>query len=338
MPVETDFVEHPQFLDLDRLQQAPDKLLSLDDAWTEITFNDVEDLINASAEEDFARMAIKFSNCKMQSRSDFDYEIDESDHVITDEITKTLAVNALGFIGMKSLIEKAIGLKELREKRKITKSDLDAVGIRIYDATAQDYFYQALMEAEIARGQARFDGVPKQQSDLIMKECFDIASRVTLPRFSCRVTLSESVSGYSVALRRGIAQVGHREGWSFAYREEDQGYSFDLINEHFPDDGFGYRDAVQLALDNLFKVNLIDVVTVTECGLIKHRSRSVYAAFWYMLSRSFEGARTMRCVVCDKPMVVKGERGKERLYCSQACSKWAQRNPGKKRNKAASNG
>lgn len=89
---------------------------------------------------------------------------------------------------------------------------------------------------------------------------------------------------------------------------------------------------VRCALDELFKIHLQRIRTVTRDGIPYQTTGDGIAATWLSLGLKFQGARVIECKACSKPVLVSGERGTPREYCSDACRKWAQRHPGEKRN------
>ena len=114
--------------------------------------------------------------------------------------------------------------------------------------------------------------------------------------------------------------------------EEENDGIFYLATIAFPNNRDGLRLLVEQALDELITVHFYDIRTTTTNGGHEYRRcGSLLSSLWYCMVQSFEGGRTGRCEVCGKPFISKGERGKPRKYCSSACSKWAQRNPGKTR-------
>lgn len=86
------------------------------------------------------------------------------------------------------------------------------------------------------------------------------------------------------------------------------------------------------ALDELFDIHLKSIRTETHCGIPYQTTSDGIAATWLSLGFKFQGARVIECKACSKPVLVSGERGTPREYCSDACRKWAQRHPGEKRN------
>lgn len=94
----------------------------------------------------------------------------------------------------------------------------------------------------------------------------------------------------------------------------------------------GQRRQVKQMIDELFSLHLFDVRTSSIEGGIELRTcGSVLSSIWLTAMQGFTAGRVGRCVVCGKPFISAGERGNPRKYCSGACSKWAQRNPGKTR-------
>lgn len=124
---------------------------------------------------------------------------------------------------------------------------------------------------------------------------------------------------------------------NFCYPSSDD--NDDIILSILLNPGFADLDeetarylSVRCALDGLFGVHLQKTRTETHCGIPYQTTGDGITATWLSLGFKFQGARVVECKACSKPVLVSGERGTPREYCSDACRKWAQRHPGEKRN------
>ena len=95
------------------------------------------------------------------------------------------------------------------------------------------------------------------------------------------------------------------------------------------------REDCSYILQQLITLHLADVATVAAV----HDNAAVQPAqmafsgiscLWLGLVERMSGGRAFRCEACDKPSVAYGERRRKR-FCCEACRKWANNNPGKKR-------
>lgn len=331
MPIKEKVAQDSLYRDIG-LMQCERRCKSIDDIRGEIRERDLFSLLDASEVDDFARLAKKYAFFEASPVSELTYDLGKSDAENREMVDEQLAVSLTGYIDMQRHMNLAITLKSLCEQDEVSRSDLESVGFLIEPASLEDKQLSLRLEALIKDAKEKF-----QIDDFnpVLVECLDLQRRLELPMFWCweRVTTSESY--YAEHLRFGIDSNMNQDfcqvGLKVSKNRDDPHYIFDLGNDHFREDASGYREAAYKALDKLFRINLADVIVVTNAGIVEQKCRTVYAAFWYELARSLEGGRAMRCEACGKPLIAFGERGSKRKYCSDACRKWAQRNPGKRR-------
>lgn len=94
----------------------------------------------------------------------------------------------------------------------------------------------------------------------------------------------------------------------------------------------GARKCLSDLVDRLFTLHLADVRTVSlgggrECRIVA----TGISSLWWCAIDSLRDGRLGACEVCGKPYVARGERGKPRKYCSDACRQWHKNHPGEKR-------
>lgn len=331
MPIRENFSRESLYKDID-LMQSERRCKSIDDIRGEIRERDLFSLLDASEADEFARLAKKYAFFEASTASELSYDLGKSDAENRETADAQLAVNLIGYIDMQRHMNLAISLKSLCEQDVVSRSDLESVGFLIEPASLEDRTFSLQLETLIKDAKEKL-----QVDDLnpVLAECFDLQRRLGLPMFWCWERVTTSESPYAKHLRFGIKCNMDQDFWQVGLKvsknPDDPHYIFDLGNDHFSEDAVGYREAVHKALDKLFRINLADVAVVTNAGIVEQKCRTVYAAFWYELARSLEGGRAMRCEACGKPLIAFGERGSKRKYCSDACRKWAQRNPGKRR-------
>lgn len=94
----------------------------------------------------------------------------------------------------------------------------------------------------------------------------------------------------------------------------------------------GARKCLSDLVDRLFTLHMADVRTVSlgggqECRVIA----TGISSLWWCAIDSLRDGRLGTCEVCGKPYVARGERGKPRKYCSDACRQWHKNHPGEKK-------
>ncbi len=94
----------------------------------------------------------------------------------------------------------------------------------------------------------------------------------------------------------------------------------------------GARKCLSDLVDRLFTLHMADVRTVSlgggqECRVIA----TGISSLWWCAIDSLRDGRLGTCEVCGKPYVARGERGKPRKYCSDACRQWRKNHPGEKK-------
>lgn len=92
------------------------------------------------------------------------------------------------------------------------------------------------------------------------------------------------------------------------------------------------HEACSQVLEQLINIHLADVATVCEQATMRPEqiACSGISALWLGLGERLAGGRAYRCEACDKPCVAYGER-RRKLFCCDACKKWANKHPGEKR-------
>lgn len=329
MPIDESFMR-ASYLDL-KLALGTIESGALGNARREITAMDVQKVLDARDEKDYIELAYRYAFYDANDEPELKFDMEKSDRENAEIVFRDAARNALGYVYLHQLMIKALQLKEVCDKERVTMDDLRAVGIEKCDASTSDYFYSALFEAMELEAAERFGG----NTEAVFRENGDLRRRVTCPVFHCYEHISRMDTPYSRRLQHGIVQTIATHPAMLDYEEKEGGFIFDLINDHFAENATGYQQVAQKALDTLFRINLVDIQTITVRGEIRADCLSVYAALWYELSRSLNGSRVVLCQACGRPIVVYGERGQKRKYCDQNCRKWAQRHPGELRGRGS---
>ncbi len=100
----------------------------------------------------------------------------------------------------------------------------------------------------------------------------------------------------------------------------------------YEDNEAGARKCLSTLVDRLFTLHLNDVKTVSFDGGQEARIITTgISALWWCALDSMRDGRLGICEVCGKPYVARGERGKPRKYCSEACRQWNKNHPGQKK-------
>lgn len=220
----------------------------------------------------------------------------------------------------------AIALSELLERKSIRSDDLGEIGIFIAEPPKG---YKE-MAKEMGKLTSKMRSIAGMANPVVI-DCEEICATVAKPFYRCVIGVSCQDNPYAEHLKQGMLHASKQDGFAFGLREVGHGFTFDILNGFFLESPSGYREAVSKALETLFRINLWDMVVTVKDGYLIQTPRSIYAALWYHLARGMEGGRATRCEACGKPLIAFGERGVKRKYCSDACKKWAQRNPGQKR-------
>lgn len=297
---------------------------------SDVSFKDVEYLLRSNTTQDLVHFAWKYGSVfpkRASERVKPGSGIDFTSEAYKEEVAKKLISLARGYETAKRLMNLAIDLKELLAQKMVTTDDLLKREIEFRDPSNEDIAAAEsnLMQLELAKELGIIDMQPSLGETLKAD-----AAEMSLPRFSLIISVKDCENEYSKHLMRGLDHAGRFHG-GFEYVKDSAGFSFDAIDRHLPISNEGFREAVKTALDNIIRINLVDVATITHGGIVLQECFTVYSSLWFELAKSFEGGRATRCKACERPMVAIGERGKKRLYCSQACSKWAQRHPGETR-------
>lgn len=326
MDIRDAFMASREFLDLERCGKLDNAALD-GQTHSSMTSADLDRLLSAKTDAEFESIAEKYAfyGEAMELACDFSEGASEN----RARAAAALSVNATGYRDMQRHMEKAIHLKELCSKKRVTFDDLSDAGIEMSFPTTRDLFDAAYLEMSCDAVLEEFDGF----GSALLRENRSSAQKLRLPRFSCREYATNLDSPYSQHLCKAIGRMQHEQGTAFDFSETQDGVSFDLICDHFPDSEDGYRMAAQTALDRIFAINLNNMRIITKQGLIHYESPSVYPELWYYLSRRLEDGRAMRCEACNKPFITFGERGMKRRYCNDTCRRWAHRHPGEKRSK-----
>lgn len=326
MPTREYYFEDGSYLD-------PLKLLNVgssyrvDDILNRISFKDVEELLSFSDAPELIEIAKKHSFFAASTSSELSLDLEKSDQDNAAEIYSQLHASCLGYICMRSHMEKAIELKDLLRKSRITNDDLQEMGIEVTDSPKSHLEQSKMMRKMIDTAQARFN----LMANPLLADGRELCDRLLQPFYTLRMRVENKNTPFAKHLLDGMKAAVENDGAAFSLDWVEEGYTYDVICDHFPESPSGYRAAATKALDSLFRITLWDVVTLTCEGTISQRADSVYSAYWYHLARGLEGGRAMRCEACRKPLIAFGERGKKRLYCSEACRKWHQRHPGETR-------
>ena len=299
---------------------------SLEDVIRQIGYSDVERLVNADTDQAFLEIAEQYAFFIGSQDPELmrDFEADAEQDIV--KLARQRFFNSLGYRDMSRYMRLAIELSELLERVSLGIDDLLEVGIFI----AEPPEGHKEMAREMGKSTSKMRSNAGMADPLVI-DCEKNCATVAKPFYRCFIGASCSKSPYAEHLRQGMLHASKQDGLSFGLRETKYGFVFDILNDFFPDSPSGYRGAVSKTLETLFRINLWDMVVTVKDGYLTQAPRSVYAALWYQLARGMEGGRAMRCEACGKPLIAFGERGMKRKYCSEACKKWAQRNPGQQR-------
>lgn len=83
--------------------------------------------------------------------------------------------------------------------------------------------------------------------------------------------------------------------------------------------------------DALCNLNLSGIEAREIDGKLQRYTDKGPAALWLSYCEEIDAGRIALCPVCGRPMVISGERGTPREYCSQACRLWRRKHPGETR-------
>ena len=83
--------------------------------------------------------------------------------------------------------------------------------------------------------------------------------------------------------------------------------------------------------DLLFHAHMAGVSTTAVHGRPLQVATSGLSALWLACLNKMSHSRVQLCEACGRPILVSGERGTPRKYCSDACREWKHKNPGKTR-------
>lgn len=327
MTTKVEFAEPATYLSVQKLREL-DIVRSKEDIEDEISYGDVAELLDAKTSTDLLEIAERYAFFSNAQEGELAYDLGVSASENRKIANETLYINSIGYYDMRNHMETAIKLKELLGRKKIGAEDLVTVGFEIQDPPESRLKQSKEMGAALREAK----GALGMMSHPMIAECTELRDRQLLPFFSLRLSVSYKEAPYAKHLLRNMFLVRESEGRDFAVEYSDIGFSFDPACDHFEESPSGYRKAVATALDTLIQINLADMAVTAKNGSITLRFFSQYAAFWYHLVRKLEEGRALRCKACGKPLITWGERGKKRLYCGDACRKWAQRHPGKRRN------
>ena len=117
-----------------------------------------------------------------------------------------------------------------------------------------------------------------------------------------------------------------------AHRTGTEGLRMLCVLGYYERSASGARQCLADLVDRLFTLHMTDVRTVSlgggqECRVIA----TGISSLWWCAIDSLRDGRLGACEVCGKPYVARGERGKPRKYCSDACRQWHKNHPGEKR-------
>lgn len=151
-----------------------------------------------------------------------------------------------------------------------------------------------------------------------------------------QMVLLESLACYmmDVACPWGAAwfRVDENDESHDAEPEEADGLCVMCALGYYEDNEAGARKCLNSLVDRLFTLHLNDVKTVSVDGGQEARIITTgISSLWWCALDSMRGGRLGICEVCGKPYVARGERGKPRKYCSEACRQWNKNHPGQKR-------
>lgn len=329
----TDDLQNPfKYVDMDELKRLGHG--AFERSIKEINYLDLHRLIDASERDAALELAWKYGVYHDSGLSELKFDLGKSDSENLAEIGFAVMQNASGYRAMRKHMLKAIELKVLSEKDDITYDDMSDAGFNIWEDGKVEELEKLtrLMERQIIALKNRDGGNAFLEYELASIPPDGRGVNITFMDHVMNID-SEYERHFRRGLKRAI-ELGKSCSWFYG---EPYDFIYGLMDGRFECNKDGYRNAAKVALDNLFTINLVDVVTVTEGGTIRQECASAYSAFWLLLSHELGGGRAMKCAACGKPLIAIGERGMKRRYCSDACRKWAQRHPGKTRGSSETN-
>lgn len=320
MSIRSDFKQPATYLDVKKVRREGHDA-RLDNLRGELLEHDLAHFLNIKDATEMGIFAARYAFFDASPQSEIAFDTDSSLNENLLFLASQIGTIAVGYLDMQRHMNKAIELKKLSEESKLRINDLDRVGIEISPASDSDrmaarFFKETTLDTM---------GYTHTSAGPVLDDCWALQHRLTLPVFSCRDYVTNSNSPYGRHVRSGIDQVNQRGSNELKLIDSGNGFCFDFINDHYPDNADGYHQAVLSALDNLISINLANVATVARAGAMEQKCLTVYAAFWYEFALWLERGRALRCEACGKPLIALNERGMKRRYCDATCRKRAQR-------------
>lgn len=94
----------------------------------------------------------------------------------------------------------------------------------------------------------------------------------------------------------------------------------------------GAIDCLKSLVDALFSIHLNGMrVICVDGGTEAMKSDCALSSLWWLALDSLREGRVGLCKSCGRPFIAYRERGKKRVYCSDACKGWQHHHPGESR-------
>ena len=275
----------------------------------ETSYLDIERIIKADTERKFELLKRKY------------------DLIVPDEEPSRLEPSSIqDFQTTGELLRLAMRLKEIISKKRITRDDLKEAGIGVTLADETTWYELKKRTTE----KLKILKLSEKDIPTLAPSMYQIIKIKGQPFIPSYDTIIEG-DDYKKFLDTGVEHA-RSNGFKCGYFELYENWaSLEIGSGFYELSSNGMREGCVHILDALFCIHLHDVATLTKEGEPYQRCNSLLSSLWYCLAESFRGGRTTRCKVCDIPLIAFNERGKKRLYCSDACRKWSERNPGEKR-------
>jgi hypothetical protein len=244
----------------------------------------------------------------------------------TGEYIPNLDLCLNDMLTMRSILETVLKVKGLIDNNAATLENLAECGIVLTDTSKEEYLFSSYYytEKESHRNELQNHGVDMTAQDVqffhfsiesgLIKYFEEYNEELVCHSWYAEF-LSERYSGLTVFFSL------HDEGVIYFQ------YPVALI---FEERGVIPLDkcapiAAQVFIDAVISAHLrsVSILSVNSQELII--CQDFTDTIWHSLFDAFRGGRVGRCDWCGKPYISKMERGKPRRYCSEKCSKRAQR-------------
>lgn len=249
-------------------------------------YEDVEAFLTASSVADIQRLIGKYSLPALSLYGSPEAFWDGDDRVF--DIAPHDEGNLIdGYINLKSLMRASMILRGLLDRPNVNRQDIEELGIEISDAENGGYLLSLSIELINEFETIRFlnAGVDNARRTFYVCEISELSSTPGSIPLISLEITSRSVFTTPEYLRRACE---------------------DLFN-------------------SLTKIMLHDLTIRFKDKEVFLSSTSTASSLWCVMLERFQEGRVGVCPACDKAFVAVDERGKQRLYCNDACNKMHKR-------------